>query len=899
MENKQPKVSIIMSTFNRSEIVKETIDSILNQTYQNWEFFITDNGSSDDTSIVLEEYAAKDSRIKFLKNETNIYYGYHFKKWVELATGKYIARIDDDDIALPTRLEKQVKYMEENPEIALLGTYIAPFGDIEAKSWITEFDSDILSVAMHFYNPICHSSVMMRKGFLDEHKLNYNTDALYAEDYWLWKDILINGGKIANYPEELLKYRFHKKAASQVSNSSIIQDRVAENVREELLNRFYNNKKIVTQIREKIFKYPFTNNNKKQISNVLEQMKKYPNLISKEAVEKFEKRFCGIKSTMEIFFASDNNFVQHLCVAIASILKNSLPIEDFNFYILDGGIKEKNKKKIEELKKIKNFNIEFIKMDDSMFENCPITSDCSYISKQTYYRYLIPQIKPNLEKCFYFDCDIVADDSLNEFWNLDIKNNYVAGIEEMWQVAHTHYVNNGIKKAFNAGILLINIKKWNEDNICKKLFDNTQLLLSTNNLRWQDQDVLNYTFNNNSAFVLPKYNLQQTAFFDGQHSLYTDEEMHYSRLNPVIIHYSGIIKPWHKGCLHPLWKKYYSYLKFTPFKKAYIKFKIRHKIKPKVKNFIERIFSIRNRGIHKNICILGLKLKIKSKKLIERARFENLNNKFEQQIQKVQDLILSVDNKIEEQIKNIDSRLEYQQNKIENILYNHRNYKYEILKDKYNLIIREGTSDINVFYQVFVDENYNYSYAKEPNIILDIGANVGYTAIYYAKRFPKAQIYCLEPDLDNYNTLIKNIEKFPNIKACNGALYNKDIKLNIYDPGLGAWGLQISEIQNNTNKTVQAYSFKSLLKIWDLDNKIIDILKFDIEGSEKEIFETDTDFLNNVELMIIETHDRFKPGTSQAIFNVMKDKDFILNVKGEDLVFESKNYRTTNNLVEI
>ena len=312
-------------------------------------------------------------------------------------------------------------------------------------------------------------------------------------------------------------------------------------------------------------------------------------------------------------------------------------------------------------------------------------------------------------------------------------------------------------------------------------------------------------------------------------------------------------------------------------------------------SLIENIFSVKNRDMHKIITIFGIKIKLKSKKLIEKNKWNNLNNKLYEQDQKYKELnnILNTrDKNIDIIVDNLNNKFDTLEKRISAILTNvldKRQTKFKILKDEYNLIMREGTSDISVFYQVFVDENYNYKYKKEPKIILDIGANVGYTSIYYTKRFPNAKIYCLESDLDNYNILLKNVEKYKNIIPCNGALYSHDTILNIYDPNLGAWGLQVSETTNNTNKTVQAYSFKSLLKIWNLENKKIDILKIDIEGSEKELFENDTEFLDNVDLMIIETHDRYKQGTSQALFNVMKDKNFILNVKGEDLIFERNN----------
>ena len=168
-------------------------------------------------------------------------------------------------------------------------------------------------------------------------------------------------------------------------------------------------------------------------------MKKYPNIISSIGIKKFEENFLGIVSDMNIFFASDDKFSQHLCVAMASILKNALPIDFHNFYILDGGISNKNKRKIEKVKEIKDCKIEYIKINDSIFNNCKITKECQHISKQTYYRYLIAELKPELKRAFYFDCDIVVNDTLNNFWNINLENKYVAAVEELWIDANNYY----------------------------------------------------------------------------------------------------------------------------------------------------------------------------------------------------------------------------------------------------------------------------------------------------------------------------------------------------------------------------------------------------------------------------------------------------------------------------
>lgn len=601
----QPTVSVVMSAYNRPQYVKLAIESILNQTYKDFEFIIIDDCSTDNTAAVIQEYANKDERIIFIRNSKNMDYNYNLRQGFDLAKGKYIARMDDDDISMPTRFAKQVRYLNEHQDITVLGSFINIIGNEEAKSWVNITDADELNVAMNFYNPICHPSVMIRKSFLKTHKLNYSPEELYAEEYHLWKEIILRGGKLANLSEKLINYRVHKKSVTQVSKTSKIQTETAQRVRRHLLSRFFS-KKETNKIIDSVFIYPFEQNNKKKINDILEKMKKFSDIVDLSGIKKFEQRYVGQPCVMDIFFAADNNFAQHLCVAMTSILLNASSFDKHNFYILDGGISDKNKKIIDRVKKIKNCQIEYLKIDDNLFQNCPITSICQHISKQTYYRYIISDLKPELDKCLYLDADIVVDNSLNEFWNLSLDDNYAAVVEELWQFAHNEYIRKwNINQSFNAGIMLINLKKWRQDNIVQKLFTTTAELVRKNELQWQDQDVLNYTFKDKVIFVSPKFNLQQTAYFDGQHSLCSEEQMHLAKTYPTIIHYSGNIKPWQRGCKHPLWKKYYQYLKKSPYAGKYYKRKLYNKIN----QFIKKIYSKETQGNYSLFHFLFFKIK--------------------------------------------------------------------------------------------------------------------------------------------------------------------------------------------------------------------------------------------------------------------------------------------------
>ncbi|OLA94347.1 MAG: hypothetical protein BHW64_04290 [Candidatus Melainabacteria bacterium LEY3_CP_29_8] len=429
-----PKISVIMSSYNRKDYIKEAIESILNQTYQDFEFIIIDDCSNKETQDVIEQYAQKDERIIFLKNEHNMGQALTRNRGLEVAKGQYIAILDDDDISLSTRFEKQVEYMDRNPDIMLSGTDIETFGGNDIpSSWVDLFDPEIISVLINFYNPFCASTLIFRNDFIKKHNIKYDNSVCHVEDYDLYRQVLAAGGKISNLPQVLVKYRVHKQSITQNKQSQKVQINRNNKVRVRYLERFLNNKN-AKKLVKKIKFYPFYEaNRKKDIYDACEILRKNNTneVLTNNAINKTIDFICGENTNMDIFFASNDNYVQHLSVSIASILINSLPNEKFNFYILDGNISDKNKNILLSLKDIKDFNIEFIKVQEEMFKMCFITPESYHVSIQCYYRYIIPLVKPELKKVLYLDCDIVVKDSLKDLWNVDLKDNYVAAVEDL------------------------------------------------------------------------------------------------------------------------------------------------------------------------------------------------------------------------------------------------------------------------------------------------------------------------------------------------------------------------------------------------------------------------------------------------------------------------------------
>lgn len=207
------KVSVLMPAYNAEIYIKEAIDSILDQTFQDYEFIIINDGSTDHTKDIILSY--EDERIVYLENEKNSGIVATLNKGLDAARGEYIARMDADDVSIPERLEKQVEYMDLHPNIGVLGSGIQVFGDgIEGGNRVFTTDSRQLKAELIFSCCIAHPTVTMRTALLRKNNLVYDMDFAGAEDYNMWWRIA-KFSEISTLPDILHKYRIHKNQITQ------------------------------------------------------------------------------------------------------------------------------------------------------------------------------------------------------------------------------------------------------------------------------------------------------------------------------------------------------------------------------------------------------------------------------------------------------------------------------------------------------------------------------------------------------------------------------------------------------------------------------------------------------------------------------------------------------------
>lgn len=213
-----PKVSVIMSVFNGERFLRDSVLSIFDQTFKDFEFIVVNDGSTDNSLKILNDFQKIDSRIKIISNEKNLGLTKSLNVAIRESKGEYLARLDAGDLSLPERIEKQVTFLDKNPDIGLVGSFMHiidvngkilkeikyPIGDKQLKK-------DLIK-----YNPFVHSSIMFRRevgakiGF-------YSEDYIYTQDYNLYFK-LFPYTQFANIPISLVKYRKYSNSITSTKN---------------------------------------------------------------------------------------------------------------------------------------------------------------------------------------------------------------------------------------------------------------------------------------------------------------------------------------------------------------------------------------------------------------------------------------------------------------------------------------------------------------------------------------------------------------------------------------------------------------------------------------------------------------------------------------------------------
>ena len=216
------KISVIMSVYNGEDYISEAVDSVLGQSFADFELIVINDCSTDKTGEILEGYSARDSRVKVHTNEVNLRLPSSLNKAISLACGKYIARMDADDICLPDRLEKQYAFMESHPDVALSSCRFMTLknGVIASGGCGGRTDNESIKALLLVTNPILHPGIIAKAEVIRE--LGYDKSFTCTEDMELWSRFVTSQNKIEIQPEYLMIYRLHDK---QITGTTLDRQR--------------------------------------------------------------------------------------------------------------------------------------------------------------------------------------------------------------------------------------------------------------------------------------------------------------------------------------------------------------------------------------------------------------------------------------------------------------------------------------------------------------------------------------------------------------------------------------------------------------------------------------------------------------------------------------------------
>tara|TARA_R110000868_G_scaffold246584_2_gene503173 strand:- start:113 stop:976 length:864 start_codon:yes stop_codon:yes gene_type:complete len=260
---------------------------------------------------------------------------------------------------------------------------------------------------------------------------------------------------------------------------------------------------------------------------------------------------------MNIVFTTDENYIQHLNVALISLLSNNEK-HQISVFILSAASGELFDD-ILRLNDTYSCNIKIVKIEESQIEGLKISS---HITLGAYYRLLLSQVLPEIDKALYLDCDLVVQSDISELYETNIDDNYVGAVPDYFFHEYVEVDINPENQYFNSGVMLINLIKWRQDNIQYRLLEYASA--RGDDLLYWDQDVLNKIFEGSWKELEWKWNCQTDLFHKKKRE--SNKSLGaVAMTDAVIIHFTNKTKPWHYRSMHPMKKEYYKYLKKTNF----------------------------------------------------------------------------------------------------------------------------------------------------------------------------------------------------------------------------------------------------------------------------------------------------------------------------------------------
>lgn len=294
-----PFCSVVMSVYNGEEFLADAIDSIIQQTYNDFEFIIINDASTDNTLKIIQSY--DDSRIIIINNDKNIFLPASLNKGIQIAKGKYIIRMDADDISHSDRIKQQIEFMENNPEVGILGSQVQIIGFNAGNKFKYELIDNNIKIKLLNESQFVHPSIIIRKSLLIDNNLLYDTNLRKNQDY----DLFVRASKYtqyANLKATLLKYRQTENNVKRVD---------------------FNQKENIRKIQKKMFSNLGISISEKKLDlylSIILQNYKHNKLFIDNSLNLFNEM---LRANKQSLFYDQNKLIKHISLLWENICRNT------------------------------------------------------------------------------------------------------------------------------------------------------------------------------------------------------------------------------------------------------------------------------------------------------------------------------------------------------------------------------------------------------------------------------------------------------------------------------------------------------------------------------------------------------------------------------------------------
>lgn len=565
-----PKVSVIIPVYNVEDYLRECLDSIIQQTLREIEIICVDDGSTDSSFSILKEYADRDNRITLVR-QNNLHAGVARNAGIMLAKGEYLSFLDADDFFDLKMLEEcYSRLKEDSSDVCIFSALMIDYSVMQNRDmpWMCPKEDTVLDIATlkgdicNITSPNCWNKIFSRE-IIDKHHIRFQ-NIVNANDVYFSYMASMMASKISVIAKKFVNYRYNtgKQITAKLSQVSPLNIYRALSQLKKEVTKVKGKSFITDGFYEKIIPLLRYERRKNFIAFELNK-KTYRKLFPSDKLSLFDSAF----QPAAIVFASDDNYAKYLSVTITSIQKNLPKGLSCRFFIMQDRLSQHIRKRLLELSTPRT-PIEFI--DVSPYLANHHLYECAYFTRETYYRFFIPQIFKNEEKVLYMDCDMIVCDNVLELFQIDLGQNVIATARDCITEAKKNNILSYLKidpqNYFNAGLAVFNIGPWNRLGLTKKCLE---LVPKYTRLWTPDQDILNMVCSGRVTILPREWNLLwHPAFFNKEKYGEIDGEIRkeyeevYER--PKLIHYTSSVKPWqYKSGKHSA--AFWKYARMSPF----------------------------------------------------------------------------------------------------------------------------------------------------------------------------------------------------------------------------------------------------------------------------------------------------------------------------------------------